>query len=93
MKLRHAAAFALMGWYLVIPPDGGTGRPDEDAPLRTWKIQYSFDTANECEAAKYKLSQQSIRDLKAIAPKHKDLDLLFIANICIASDDPRLKGN
>jgi hypothetical protein len=37
MKLRHAAALALMGWYLLIPP---TSRDypmgNVDAPLSQW---------------------------------------------------------
>jgi len=61
MNPRHAAALALVGWYLMIPPKiegwyfkdwhffNGV-RADERAPLDNWKILKSFDSAGECEA-------------------------------------------
>src|ERR1700722_20337049 len=34
MNCRHAAAFALVGWYLRLPPAGADGkRPNINAPL------------------------------------------------------------
>ncbi|HEY6418785.1 MAG TPA: hypothetical protein VIX59_07275 [Candidatus Binataceae bacterium] len=57
MKLRHAAAFALVGWYLMLPPAAKwmaqlleTGKP-----LSEWDAQESFDTAQECKAAQRKI--------------------------------------
>jgi len=35
MNPRYAAALALVGCYLLIPPLGG-GKPDATAPLRRW---------------------------------------------------------
>jgi hypothetical protein len=49
MNLRHAAAFALVGWYLMIPPGSGS-RVDIDAPLNKWSVFRSFDTAAECKS-------------------------------------------
>jgi hypothetical protein len=39
MNLRHAAALALVGWYLISPPATGQDFPrsrDEGAPLSKW---------------------------------------------------------
>ncbi len=56
MKLRHAAALALVGWYLMAPPmpvDGqGSARILRNAPLRNWTLVRSFDSARNCEAFK-----------------------------------------
>ena len=65
MKPRHAAALALVGWFLMIPPNTGGSR-DEGAPLSKW-FSYNelklnskddrahameFQTAEQCEAKK-----------------------------------------
>lgn len=44
MKTCHAAALALLGWYLMVPLVGG----DASAPLSQWRTIDSFDTAQEC---------------------------------------------
>lgn len=58
MKLRHAAALALVGWYLITPPD--CSRPNDRLncqshfPLGSWQIIDVFDTAVDCKAAQEK---------------------------------------
>ena len=47
MNLRHAAALALVGWYLMVPP-----LSNPSAPLSKWNLYRSYDTARECEVAK-----------------------------------------
>ncbi len=61
MKLRHAAALAVVGWYLMVPPPGqprstgaNTAPPNDNAPLNQWTIRNSYDSAQACEAAKQK---------------------------------------
>jgi hypothetical protein len=49
MKARHAAALALVGWYLMLPPVISDGRTRKDAPLSRWYIFSSFETKEECE--------------------------------------------
>jgi hypothetical protein len=87
MKPRQAAALALVGWYLMVPPVGSfkaivTSSGDvtiqwtirdhaSSPPLTTWSISKSFDTAAECEA-------QRMNHIQSVA-------------ICVATDDPRLK--
>jgi hypothetical protein len=53
-KLRHAAALALVGWYLMIPPlpttSGWFSNNSGPAPISQWKLWASFDSAMLCEA-------------------------------------------
>jgi len=51
MKSRHAAALALVGWYLMIPPMGLHVEVEYNAPLSQWDMMGSFDSADECEKA------------------------------------------
>ena len=83
MKIGHAAALALVGWYLVTPPwQKGKNAVEEklDAPLSKWIQSHAFDSAAECEA----LREQVIK-------AQKDAGISVTAERCVASDDPRLK--
>jgi len=59
MKAPHAAALALIGWYLLIPPVITTGRSKEpnqfvwSVPLSLWHRVSSFDDADDCEKYMY----------------------------------------
>jgi hypothetical protein len=99
MKPRHAAALALVGWYLMVPMTGHPRRYNPDAPLSEWLITGAFDTGAECNAAQL----QSIAGARgefadepffAIAnpEQRKILTQAFKDSQCVASDDPRLKG-
>jgi hypothetical protein len=53
MNPRHAAALALVGWYLMVPPGammkgGKVWTFSSDAPIRQWKVREPFDTAADC---------------------------------------------
>ena len=53
MNPRHAAALALVGWYLISPPvfenkKTGDEKILREAPLAHWDVRDSFDTAAEC---------------------------------------------
>jgi hypothetical protein len=50
MKLRHAAALALVGWYLLMPPAKHNGMP-ADVPLSRWRNFGAFDSAAQSESA------------------------------------------
>jgi hypothetical protein len=65
MTLRHAAALAVVGWYLLTPvPAGDTGYwgrlhdlifgASEYAPMSRWNQLGAFDTAEKCDAAQTK---------------------------------------
>ncbi len=106
MNLRHAAALALVGWYLMMPP---TATPDPNMGLKYWSNEGSFDTATECRAAYndrvYKFGHMSDKDWKAwddgYFATHRDhldrawtlrhFEELAVSSQCIATDDPRLK--
>jgi hypothetical protein len=89
MKIaRHAAALALVGWYLMTPPSfprRANEEPvrDDGAPVSQWKHISSWDTAKACNAELERLSDSPIPLIGQIGISAK----------CIASDDPRLKEN
>jgi hypothetical protein len=89
MQAWHVAALALLGWYLIVPPMTGLGGgPDLQAPFNKWHIRASFDSARACNHV-YLEELDRIWKSKADAKQR-----IQIQNAqCIATDDPRLKGN
>jgi len=66
MSSRHAAALALVGWYLLMPPWAGGDPPTDvntSAPLIQWNVGYSFDTRAECQNARAGESRLSDKSL------------------------------
>lgn len=50
MNPRHAAALALVGWYLMVPyPDAPGKPPNFHAPLSQWNQMGAFDSAVACD--------------------------------------------
>lgn len=106
MKVCHAGALALVGWYLMEPPViPSSDRYDVQAPLSRWKITARFDTAAQCHARRKqlihkmaaptlpspeKLRKQGITVQDWIAGQLSGIDE-FISMRCVATDDPRLK--
>ena len=73
----------LVGWYLMVPPFQ-RGGVNLDAPLRSWRLFGSYDTANDCEDEHLEMVEKG----KHAAPSgHLIMELAQ----CIASDDLRLK--
>ena len=99
MNLRHAAALAGLGWYLMLPPVPNTGAPpDTTAPFNTWRTEGSFDTAHECQAYLVELNDLASKHRAQLfaggdAQRRGYLTLALPAGRCIATDDPRLKPN
>ena len=89
MRLRHAAALALVGWYLVLPPWGNV-----NAPLSKWHIYQPFDSAAECQTGRDSVVtyQDKHKGLAMTLTTASGGDLQFDASgaTCIATDDPRL---
>src|SRR5260221_11846652 len=91
MKARHAAALALVAWYLIAPHIGSitskrnpaTGFYDaySTEPFCVWEITDSYDTAAEGRMALDKANQLAKQDCPSCSA---------IA-VCIATNDPRLK--
>jgi hypothetical protein len=99
MKLRHAAALALVGWYLMIPPrvsDWPVLVFDTNAPLSKWQQGGSFDTAKECNEDKKRSAGLALQLTDKLSGEDKHKAMLSVMAMlsgpqCIASDDPRLK--
>ncbi len=122
---RHAAALALVGWYLIVPPRGiksngvllqpdikrleeaiqnGTAEvaPDPTQPYSDWKIMSSYDTGGQCEQERSKYhkiatyaKEREYRDAKGqpLSDQIKISTEQYEFALCIATDDPRLKGD
>ena len=85
MNVRHAAALALVGWYLLVPlrENENSAKLRYDVPLGEWVYVDSFDTAKECTDDAVKEQQLREKD-----PLEADQ---YASWQCIATDDPRLK--
>jgi hypothetical protein len=84
MYSRHAAALALVGWYLMLLPKND---PTVGVFSVSWSAtQGSFDAAKDCEAARAKAV---VPPSSPAAPSAKPDQRAYF---CIATDDPRLKG-
>ena len=85
MTTRCVAALMFVSWYLLVPPP-----PNDDyeqlvpkAPLSSWEQIDSYPTLRECR------NDIKVATNDASAETMVDFGLLR----CVASDDPRLKGN
>jgi hypothetical protein len=94
MKTRHAAALALVGWYLISPPLGrpknGNDYVDGGAPYYKWTVLLEFDDLTQCQERRDLEIQDGEDGLKK--PPTGDLWAMVETELeCIAIDDPRLK--
>jgi len=94
MKPRHAAALALVGWYLMVPPFVCSDHKcpaNLKAPFSEWhRNRVAFNSARDCEEARAKVT---VAIDKVIAdPVARAQDKQAMADgICLAESDPRLK--
>ena len=84
MKLRHAAALALVGWYLMVP----LSRNDS---LTKWDHYGSFDSAAACATARENAIRAGGADSKMMGLSSEEVKRALLQSECIATDDPRLK--
>jgi hypothetical protein len=102
MNLRHVAALALVGWYLMVPPKRMGGMAEENAPLHLWEIVGVYDKASECQQEMERCLTIAIGqgNLPIGEPeKMRSLGVRFtwtsasqlLNTTCVASDDSRLK--
>jgi hypothetical protein len=94
MKPRHAAALALVGWYILMPPPASLYNQTADlhAPLSKWVPVKKYPSARTCS--------EGLGDLRYLAQHPRPMAFAnknLAYGRCIASDDPRLnprlKGN
>jgi hypothetical protein len=92
MKPRHAAALALVVWYMMVPPvRGAPGEILGHAPLSQWEVYSWYDSRAECEK-----SIPSDRDIQENMKQCSNGDCAINTALpgygrCIAGNDPRLK--
>ena len=92
MNPSYAAALALVGWYLMLPPWSGPGKFNDKAPILEWQQAGAFDSASECERDRNDTATVLFNN------KKKKLDAstayyngsLYASGRCISTDDPRL---
>lgn len=77
MKPRHAAALALMGWYLMLPPTIGRDQALVYEPLSEWKLVDRFKSERGC--------RQMLAKLIDRLP-----DTAIDTARCVPSNDPHL---
>jgi hypothetical protein len=85
MTLRHAAALALVGWYLMVPPVYQRLRASP-VPLSKWVVNGRFDSAKKCDEAATKHSAELVKRSPRAAVDYAETYL------CVSTDDRRLKG-
>ncbi len=87
MSIRHAAALAIVGWYMMMPP---TGRDypmgNVDAPLTQWKKRATvYRDQDECEHVLDRIRRNTNAKNKQTAVRY------YKQAQCVSGDDPRLK--
>jgi hypothetical protein len=86
LNIRHSAALALVGWYLMMPPDyvppgGKGGHYDISAQFSKWTTVTGFDTVDACDTQRMRWENS----------QQKELIEMSVYGKCIAADDVRLK--
>ena len=106
MRMKpHAAALALVMWYLLAPPvrQPRNDEPylDEHAAYHDWKILHTFKTRDECDAGQQRVVKDAKNDKLTSFSGGSSFVLdedpkpwleQQIEAECTATDDPRLKG-
>ena len=97
MKPRHAAALALVGWYLMVPPlVDEPYKVNTEAPLPSWKVYQTFDTLDECDKSLLSVQDKYKRTASAPLGTIKKGSRAFALQMtfaqCVRDDDPNLKS-
>jgi hypothetical protein len=94
MNLRHAAALALVGWYLMVPPvvcEKGKCTAELNAPFSQWhRSRKSAGSESNCEEARPRVRAAVDKAIKDVSAR-PEFDKALTAGLCVSSDDPRLK--
>jgi hypothetical protein len=94
MNLRHAAALALVGWYLMISPldPANMTQVDTGAPLSKWHSMKTYSSKTECDKGRDDERATGARGLNSRSQTKRVIATALSSAQCIATDDPRLKG-
>jgi hypothetical protein len=95
MKANHIAGLALVAWYLMVPPPvNAPYKIDTEAPITSWKVYRTFNSADECKqslsAAKSKYNQTATAPIGTIKRGSRAFALQMVFGQCVKSDDPGL---
>jgi hypothetical protein len=88
-----------VGWYLMTPPpervSGHGWGADTFAPFSKWNLRASYGTAEQCSQARNFVMQKGITMTETPDRESKEniIGQQYAEAKCIATDDPRLKGN
>jgi hypothetical protein len=95
MKATHAAALALVAWYLMVPPlVNEPYKIDTEAPLTSWVVYQTFKTSDKCQTvlssaqSKYKATATAASGTIKRGTRAFALQMVFAQ--CVKSDDPDL---
>ncbi|HWJ40630.1 MAG TPA: hypothetical protein VNT29_05835, partial [Candidatus Limnocylindrales bacterium] len=102
---RHAAAFALVGWYMMVPPPAlfDEAHRGSLAHLSMWEVRGGYASAADCEKAMTKAKSEMLRklqdDLDTAARTDANLadrasypyEAVRLAR-CVSADDTHIKG-
>ena len=85
MNVRHTAALALMGWYLMVPPP--LSHSPKVAPLSQWTRVGAFQSEEACDVKRNAFSKldRPLGGWRGLPPEE-----VYDAQ-CVATNDPRLK--
>jgi len=90
MNPRHLAGLALVGWYLMVPPEVGNGPPiiQYQAPLTEWFRAQTLDSEKAC--------RERLRGWSTVKGPFENANQQRVADQfqhgrCVPSDDPRVK--
>ena len=95
MKLHHTAAFALMGWLLIMPPCAncpGRGcdcRLNSSAPLSEWRHCEKYPSRDACEGQLGIPPNDVVRFADVAGPCFDNEGTQ--AAECVPENDPRLR--
>ena len=92
MNPRHAAALALVGWYLMVPPmTQVSGRPAAltETPLGRWNTSASFGNSKSC--IRYQLARVDEQKRRSDQVGREYWLEVFSNSLCVPSNDPGLK--
>jgi hypothetical protein len=104
MKHRHAAALAIVAWYLMIPPINAHNKVDAHAPMSKWKRGVSFDSEKECDEslkdaianpmtdAEYRAAEKATLKAKMHPLSQSEMKKRTAESVCVSANDPRLKA-
>ena len=97
MRLRHACASFLVGWFLIVPPIVGQSpklQVESGAPASKWEIVDEYASLSGCERDRgmWK-SERTWKILTHRSNAHPPKREAFAESLCIPSDDPKLNGN